>query len=347
MKRRRLMVEQQSWKLENEFRISRGARTQTDVIVVTINEENFVGRAEVVPTAHYNETIDSVMAQLSAIKPNIETGLSIDDLNLLLSPGAARNALDCALWDLRARKEGSSVAKLTQTQPFESCETAQTISVGSIVDMAKSARVLNEYPLIKVKLDAIDVVEKMYAIAQAAPNSRFIIDANEAWTLKQLNKFSNELNDCHIALIEQPLPSTEDSVLTGYTGEIPLCADESIHTCKDLERVSKLYHYINIKLDKTGGLTEALKLLHQAQSNNIGIMIGCMVGTSLAMAPATVLAQYAEFVDLDGPTLLIKDRELGFKYTKGKMGKSEPELWGGPYKPAHADRSYRYFHSGR
>ena len=347
MNRRRLTVEQQSWKLENEFRISRGARTQADVVVVTINEENFVGRSEVVPTAHYDETIESVMAQLSAIKPNIESGLSIDALNLLLSPGAARNALDCALWDLKARKEGSSVAKLTHTQPFEGCETAQTISVGCIDDMTKSAKALHEYPLIKIKLDAIDVVEKMSAIAHVAPKSRFIIDANEAWTLEQLNQFSRKLADCNIALIEQPLPAAEDSVLTGYTGEIPLCADESIHTCKDLERVSTLYHYINIKLDKTGGLTEALKLLHQAKSNNIGIMIGCMVGTSLAMAPAALLAQYAEFVDLDGPTLLAKDRDLGFKYAKGKMQKSEPELWGGPYKPAHADRSYRYFHSGR
>jgi len=347
MKRRHLTVEQQSWKLENEFRISRGARTQADVIVVTINEENFVGKAEVAPTPHYNETIESVMAQLSAIKPNIESGLSIGALNLLLSPGAARNALDCALWDLKARKEGSSVAELTHTNPFEACETAQTISVGSIDDMAKAATEIREYPLIKVKFDAEDVVEKMRAIAKAAPTSRFILDANEAWTLEQLNQFADQLIDCNIALLEQPLPSSDDSGLIGYTGKIPLCADESVHTCKDLDHVSKLYHYINIKLDKTGGLTEALKLLHQAKNNKIGIMIGCMVGTSLAMAPAALLAHYAEFVDLDGPTLLCKDRELGFKYKNGKMEKSEPELWGGPYKPAHADRSYRYFHNGR
>ena len=334
MKRRQLTVEPQSWKLENEFRISRGARSQADVIVVTINEDSFVGKAEAVPTPHYNETIESVMTQLSAIKPNIETGLSIDALNLLLPPGAARNALDCALWDLQARKDGSSVAKLIHTNQFKACETAQTISVGSIADMSKSAAEFKEYPLIKVKLDALAVVEKMRAIAKAAPTSRFIIDANEAWALEQLNEFSHQLIDCNIALIEQPLPSSDDSDLTGYTGKIPLCADESIHTCKELDRVSKLYHYINIKLDKTGGLTEALKLLHQAKKNKIGIMIGCMVGTSLAMAPAALLAQYAEFVDLDGPTLLSKDRELGFKYNNGKMEQFEPGLWGGPYKPA-------------
>ncbi len=347
MRLRKLTVEQQDWELKNEFRISRGARTKTEVVLVTISEENHVGRAEAVPTAHYNESIKSVLNQIEAIRSSIESGLSINELNNRLAPGSARNALDCALWDLQARKAGTSVAKLTQTEPFDGCDTAQTLSMDSINKMADAAKLLAEYPLIKVKFDSKDVIEKMQAICKSAPNSRFIIDANEAWDINQLNYFSERLVNCNVSMIEQPLPSAHDSDLNKYLGAIPLCADESIHTRKELAQVTQLYQYINIKLDKTGGLTEAIKLLGAAKENNMGIMVGCMVGTSLAMAPATLLTYCAEFVDLDGPTLLASDHDFGFKYNNGKMEKSEPKLWGGPYNLSDDGSSYGYSHDNQ
>jgi len=325
---RSITIEKQNWPLEKEFRIARGARTQTEVIVVSIVEGQLQGRGESVPTARYGESMQSVIDQIRSIEIEIAQGMSIEDLNQMLPAGAARNAVDCALWDLKAKQQKKSVAAMANLKEFSGCETAQTLSIGSVKEMANAAALLKEYPLIKIKFDCQQVIEKMHAISKAAPNSRFIIDANEAWNIKQLNTFSETFAQCNVALIEQPLTEKTDTDLINYQGTIPLCADESIHTRKEFERVSKLYQYINIKLDKTGGFSEAHKLLKAANEKNIGIMVGCMVATSLAMAPAALLASYADFVDLDGPALLLKDRKQGFGYHKGIMHVAASNLWG-------------------
>jgi len=325
---RKISVEKQCWSLEKEFRISRSTRTETEVVYVTISQGNLIGRSEVVPQPRYQETTDSVIAQLKEITPLIENGLELEKLHLHLSAGAARNALDCALWDLKAKLENTSVVKLNSIKEFNGSTTAQTLSIDSVEKMAQAAAELKSYPLIKIKFDTQQVIEKMQAIYKSAPNSQFIIDANESWNIDQLNEFAPILEKCNVALIEQPIAEKDDKDLINYTGRVPICADESIHTCNNIDRISKLYGCINIKLDKTGGLTEALKLLNAAREKNLNVMVGCMVGTSLAMAPASLVASYADFVDLDGPALLAKDREYGFSYKDGTMSRLNPKLWG-------------------
>ena len=328
MTSRSLSIENQSWPLENEFRISRGAKTEANVILLSITENDYVATAEAVPYLRYGETIDSVKQQIQSVQSHIENGATKEIINLLLPPGAARNLIDCALWDLEAKRQNTSVTELAMTKTFKGCICAQTISLGSIGQMAQAAGKLSGFPLIKVKLDQHNVIERMKAIHQQAPGSDFIIDANEAWRISLLNSVVAELEKLNVVLIEQPLPSSEDQALTAYVGNVAICADESIHTSKDLDRVASLYQCINIKLDKTGGLSEALKLLRKAQARQLKIMVGCMVGTSLAMAPASIVATYADFVDLDGPALLANDRDLGFIYKNGKMSPLNPRLWG-------------------
>jgi len=325
---RKIFVEKQRWPLEKEFRISRSTRTETEVLYVTISQGDHIGRSEVVPQPRYQETTDSVIAQLNEITPLIENGLELEKLHLHLSAGAARNALDCALWDLKAKLENTSVAKLNSIKEFNGCQTAQTLSIDTVEKMAQSAAELKNYPLIKVKFDTEQVIEKIQAIFKSAPNSQFIIDANESWNIDQLNEFAPIFEKCNVTLIEQPIAEQDDMNLKNYIGRVPLCADESLHTSDDLDRISTLYGCINIKLDKTGGLTEALKLLKAARDKDLSVMVGCMVGTSLAMAPASLVASYADFVDLDGPALLAKDRENGFSYKDGTMSRLNPKLWG-------------------
>jgi len=325
---RKLTVNKRSFPLAKVFRISRGAKSEAKVIEVTIEQDGIVARAESVPTPHYNETQESVIAQITSIKNEIENGRTRQQLQPLLTPGAARNAIDCALWDLQAKIQQTSVAQLANLPSFNGCKTAQTISLGSLENMQAAAEKLNQYPLIKVKFDNHNVVQKMRAIAGATPNSHFIVDANEAWNLQQLNEYSEALIDCRIDIIEQPLSADGDEDLIDYHGKIPLCADESLHTSNDLDKIAKLYQTINIKLDKTGDLTEAIKLFKLAKQQDLKIMMGCMVGSSLAMAPAALLASNADWVDLDGPALMATDREIGFSYHQGQMGALNPNLWG-------------------
>ena len=330
MTKRKINVEHQSWPLENEFRISRGSRTSTEVIQLTITENGKTGWAESVPYARYNETLDSVTQQIESIAAQIENGIDNKQLNHLLPAGAARNAVDCALWDLQAKRRNRPVDQILGLNPFTGTLTAQTLSIDTPDEMAKAASQINDYPLIKVKLDQSQVIERMTAVHRAAPDSQFIIDANEAWNISELELYVDKLNQMNVVLIEQPLAANRDDDLINYNSPIPLCADESIHTSEDLEKVVQCYQAINIKLDKTGGLSEAIKLLNQAQEQSLSIMIGCMVGTSLAMAPATLLTGYADFVDLDAPTLLAKDRPFGMNYQAGQMSSVDQRLWGGP-----------------
>lgn len=329
MRKLTCMLKHQQWPLAREFRISRGAKTQADVIVIVLSDGYHVGWAEAVPYARYGETIDSVSQQIRDCVKQLTINSTPDDLAKLLPASAARNALDCALWDLISKRENTPVHQLISHNKPVPKITAQTLSLASIEDMRQQAADICDSPLIKIKLDAHQVIERMEAIHAAAPNSQFIIDANEAWNIDQLIAWLPLLKTLNVALIEQPLPAGQDDELINLTPEIPLCADESCHTSADLDYLKGRYQAVNIKLDKTGGLTEALNVLQQATANGFTIMVGCMVGTSLAMAPAFLIAQHAQFVDLDGPLLIANDRLFPFSFNHGIMHPMPMQLWGG------------------
>lgn len=325
---RKASFQHQSWPLKNAFTISRGSKTQANVIEIIITEEMYIGRAECVPYSRYDETIDSVIDQINQAIPLIESGANIKTLNESMPAGAARNAIDCAMWDLKSKKAKKNIADLINFNEPEHSRTAQTISMNRPEKMAEEAKQFKNYPLLKVKLGQNNIIDCITAVKEVNPNAKFIIDANEAWTIEILNTVSKQLKDLGVVLIEQPLPADSDQKLSKYNQHIALCADESFHTSIDLNHVRNLYQYVNIKLDKTGGLSEAIKSIAMANQYNLGIMVGCMVGTSLAMAPAYLLSGQAEFVDLDGPALLAKDRINGFSFNEGYMSKKSPFLWG-------------------
>jgi L-alanine-DL-glutamate epimerase-like enolase superfamily enzyme len=316
--------------LKNVFRIARGAKTQANVVVVTIDDGTHCGWAEAVPYARYNESVDIVMEQINAIAL---TDLSHENMSKTLSSlpaGATRNALDCAWWDLQAKQRKTTVEKLLLLTPAQACITAQTLSIDTPEAMAEAVAKLNKPPLVKVKLDNQDIIEKMTAIAIAAPESEFIVDANEGWSIDDLRNCGEQLKALNVILIEQPLPAGQDQDLIDFDSPIPLCADESCHTRAELDYLQGRYQVVNIKLDKTGGLTEAVLLAQQAKRQGFEIMLGCMVASSLAMAPAALLVNEARYVDLDGPLLIRDDREFGFSFDKGVMQPLPPILWGGP-----------------
>jgi len=340
MSQLRCRVINQQWPLAKEFRISRGAKTQADVIVVVLSDGMHQGWAESVPYARYGETIESVTKQIKDVRSQLSTATTNEDLLSMLPAGAARNALDCALWDLITKRKQQSILRLTKQTPEKALITAQTLSIDTIEAMAAEAALISESPLIKVKLDDKLVIERMTAIHKAAPQSEFIIDANEAWSFEQLSQWLPQLKILKVALIEQPLPAGNDDDLLGFEPCIPLCADESCHTSHGIELLKGKYQAINIKLDKTGGLTDALKLLEKAKEAGFIIMTGCMVGTSLAMAPAFIIAQHAQFVDLDGPILLAKDRKFPFTFNNGNMKHSPCQLWGGTNNYLNKELNY-------
>lgn len=324
-----LEVSARVFPLARVFRISRGARIQAEVIEVSLKHGSWKGWGESVPYSRYGESIESVTSQLERVANLIG---SVDDHQHLadwLPAGAARNALDCAFWDLKAKIAERSVADMLDLPVAETCFTAQTISIDSIENMRESAKALQGSPLIKVKLDPESVVEKIKAIHEATPLSRLIVDANEAWKIDDLRAVAGPLKEYGVVLIEQPLPADEDAALEGYECPIPLCADESCHTSKDLAGLRGRYQAVNIKLDKTGGLSEAMALYNMAKTMGFSIMVGCMVGSSLAMAPAYLLCKQADFVDLDGPILMAEDRVNGFCFDNGRMWQpSKGFLWG-------------------
>ena len=326
--RRSVHARAESWLLARPFAISRGIKTQADVVVVEIHEGGFTGRGECVPYPRFNETVDGVKIEIEAFFPRLERGLDRAGLACAMPAGAARNALDNALWDLEAKVTGLRVWEIAGIAAPEPSMTAETIGLGSVQEMATAAKRLSKAPLIKVKLDAELITKRMQAIHDNAPNARLIIDPNEGWTFDQLKAVAPALVKMGVEMIEQPLPADDDEGLREYDSPITLCADESCHTKDDLQSLVGKYQMVNIKLDKTGGLTEALELAKSAEIRNLGVMIGCMVGTSLAMAPAMMLASVAEFVDLDGPLLLKKDRELGLKFENGLVHPPKAQLWG-------------------
>lgn len=326
---RRLKYTVSRWPLQKAFVISRGAITEAEVIQVMTMDGHHQGFAECVPYARYNESIESVSAQIDSVVQAISNGASRLDIQTLLPAGAARNAVDCALWDLESKQLGTSAGKLSGLGDPTSLTSAQTISIGSEEEMAAEARQFANYPLLKVKLDNENIVSRIAVIHENAPQSNIIIDANEAWSITDLNSHWRTLMAHNVVLIEQPLAASDDDALRCYRGDIPICADESCHTSADISGLADRYHAINIKLDKTGGLTEAIATYEMARKHKLHIMIGCMVGTSLAMAPATLLAQHAEIVDLDGPALLAEDVSHGFHFHQGHMSALSSQLWGG------------------
>ncbi|NWH08268.1 MAG: dipeptide epimerase [Alphaproteobacteria bacterium] len=328
MKKRILRIAAETFPIAGAFRIARGAKTQAHVIRVEIEEDGAVGRGECVPYGRYGETIESVTAAIAGLGEAVAAGLTAESLQSSLPPGAARNALDCALWDLEAKISGIPVwrrAGLPMPVPFL---TAYTISLASPAEMAASARECAR-PLLKLKLgEPAHDAARLDAIADAVPQCRLIVDANEGWSLDDLERLMPALLAARVELIEQPLPATRDSVLDQFRSQVPLCADESVHGLETLDIVARRYGYVNVKLDKTGGFTEALALTRAARARGLKVMLGCMVSTSLAMAPAALLAPLADVIDLDGPLLLSEDRTPRLNYRGATVDPPSPELWG-------------------
>lgn len=323
-----LKVAEERWPTQGAFVIARGAKTEAQVVVAELRDGKAVGRGEAVPYARYGETVDGVIAAIEGARGAVEGGVTREALQDLLPAGAARNALDCALWDLEAKRSGRAAwaaAGLTRLDPVK---TAFTLSLGTPQEMARAAGAQARRPMLKLKIGAADDLDRVDAVRRAAPKTRLIVDANEALSFEDLRRLAPELARLDVKLIEQPLKAGEDEALAGYESPVPLCADESLHTRADLEACAGRYACVNIKLDKAGGLTEALALKAQAKAMGIEVMIGCMVATSLAIAPATILAQGADVVDLDGAMLLARDREPGLSYIGSIIEPPPPSLWG-------------------
>ncbi len=325
---RELLVQKESWPLAKPFVISRGAKTVAEVVVATVREGDTAGRGECVPYARYGETVDGVVERIEALAPEIGRGMDRAALHEALPAGAARNALDCALWDFQARRDGASVVELAGLDAPEPVVTAYTLGLDTAQAMGAAARAESRRPLIKLKLAGEGDLERVAAVRENAPDTRLIVDANEGWTPDMVEPFAAALGDLGVVLIEQPLPAGDDSMLAGMAHPVPFCADESCHDRAGLEDIAARYDCINIKLDKTGGLTEALALKRAAEAAGLTIMAGCMVATSLAMAPALLIAQGADFVDLDGPLLLARDREGGLIYQGSTVAYRREALWG-------------------
>lgn len=326
--RTRLTVRRESWPLAQPFVISRGSRTTAEVVVAELVAGEHRGRGESVPYARYGETVDGVVAAIEGLAPAIAEGLDRAGLQTALPPGAARNALDAAFWDLEAKSSGKSVSRLAGIEPPRPVITAYTLSLAEPEAMARAAAEHAARPLLKLKLTGEGDLERVRAVRAAAPKSRLIVDANEGWGPEHFERFAPALADLGVALIEQPLPAGRDEALAKIAHPIPVCADESCHVSEDIEGLVGKYDVVNVKLDKTGGFTEALVLVQAARAKGFGVMVGCMVGTSLAMAPACFVAEGAEFVDLDAPLLLAKDRQPGLRYDGSTVYPPKPALWG-------------------
>ena len=321
----RLSVER--WPIRGVFAISREAKTEAVVVVAELGDGKAVGRGECVPYRWYGETVEGVAAAIEALRPRL-AGLTRAELQTAMPAGAARNALDCAFWDLEAKRAGRPVHELAGMPVPHALTTAYTLSLGTPAAMAEAARQVAHRELLKVKLGADGDPERIAAVRAAAPNATLIVDANEGWRADNLARNFAACAEAGVALVEQPLPAGADGLLADVPHPIPVCADESAHTRDSLSMLAGKYDAINVKLDKTGGLTEALALVSEARQRGLDIMVGCMVATSLAMAPAVLLAQNARFVDLDGPLLLARDRENGLVYEGSHVLPPERALWG-------------------
>lgn len=320
---------EQSWPLDKPFRIARGVRTEARVIVVTVCDGKHTGRGEGVPYAHYGESVASTLAQLEDLRSKSAAGFDRQRIQNLLPAGAARNALDCALWDFEAKSTDKRAWELATLPVIKEIETSFTVSLDTPAAMGAVAKAHSVAPVLKLKLggDTLDL-SRVQAVRQAAPAARLLVDANESWSPSHYLSIAPALPNLGVELIEQPFPAQNDRILQTLPHPVPVCADESCHTTTDLPQLTGLYEVINLKLDKTGGLTEALLLAESARQSGFKLFLGCMVCTSLGIAPARILARATDYVDLDGPLLLAGDRHHGLSYQHGRIGLPSPELWG-------------------
>jgi L-alanine-DL-glutamate epimerase-like enolase superfamily enzyme len=323
-----LSVRHEVFPLRESFTISRGSRTQADVVVAELSENGAIGRGECLPYARYGETVEGVIETIEGTRGRLAGGLDRLGLQTALPPGAARNALDCAFWDLEAKRAGRRVWELLGMPVPVPVVTAYTLSLDSPGKMKESAARVAHRELLKLKLSGADDLDRIAAVRAAAPTARIILDANEGWTTETYAELMPHLAALGVELVEQPLPAGEDAALAGMRHPVPLCADESCHDRASLASLAGRYDYVNIKLDKTGGLTEALALKAAAEAQGFKIMVGCMVATSLSMAPAALVAQGAAVSDLDGPLLLAGDRPDGLVYEGSLVHPPSAELWG-------------------
>ncbi|WP_428030472.1 N-acetyl-D-Glu racemase DgcA [Ancylobacter sp.] len=322
-----LTVTPERFPIRGSFTIARGSKTEAAVVTVELRDGDHVGRGECVPYGRYGETVAGVVEQLTALEKLVAEGVRRTDLMALMRPGAARNALDCAMWDLEARRARMRVYEMAGLPAPLPVVTAYTLSLDTPKAMAEAAR-LSGHELLKLKLGAEGDLARLKAIRAAVPQARLIVDANEGWSPDILEAHLDACAAAGVELVEQPLPAADDALLARIARPVLVCADESAHGLDSLDALAGRYDAINIKLDKTGGLTEAIELTRAARAAGLDIMVGCMVGTSLAMAPALLLAPLARFVDLDGPLLLAADRTPALRYEGSVVYPPEPDLWG-------------------
>ncbi len=323
---RQVTASADAWKFREPFRITGYTFTDVDLLYVSIAENGSSGRGEAAGVYYLEETGESMLADVASVREAVEAGAGREELRRLLPPGGARNALDCALWDLEAKRRNKTIWELTGIEPGLT-RSVLTIGIGTPDEMAEAARTLDSNR-IKVKLDATTPVERLAAVRKVRPKEEIIVDVNQGWSFDQLVEVAPQLAELGVAMIEQPLPRGGDQALEGYQSPVPLCADESCLCVDDFEQAARRYQVINIKLDKTGGLTEALELAGLARARGIDLMVGNMMGTSLAMAPGFVVAQLCRFVDLDGALFLTKDRDYPMSYKHGVVSVPRSELWG-------------------
>ena len=327
----RLDLVAKAWPMREPFAIARGVQSSQPTLIVTLTDEaGRRGRGEGCGVDYAGETPASMIAQLEALSPRIEAGLVRTELAQVLPAGGARCALDAALWDLEARRSGQSVAQMAGLPPLRPVTTAYTIGIRSLADYEATARRYARYPMLKIKVDGADPLAAVAAVRRGAPEARLIVDANQSWSVDALKGHAAALAGQGVVLLEQPVPVGAEAGLDGYASPIPLAADELINGVDDLARARGRFAVINIKLDKTGGLTAALALAAAARAQGFELMVGCMAGSSLSMAPALVLAQQCRFVDLDGPLLQSEDWPDGLRYDDGVVSPPDPAFWGGP-----------------
>lgn len=325
---RTVQAQHDRFALSRPFRIARGEKSFADVITVTVSEGGVAGRGEGVPYPRYGESVEASLAAVESVRAAIGDGLDRRALLAALPPGAARNAVDCALWDLEARLSGEDVAARLGVAAPAPLASALTIVIDTPSAMAAAAAQAAGAPLLKVKVDAVRPGERIFAVRAAARKSALIVDPNESWDRTMVETMQPALAEAGVALLEQPVPAGSDSWLEGFRPAVPICADESVHVAADLDEIARRYQAVNVKLDKAGGLTAAVELVRQARARGLGVMAGCMVCSSLSIAPALHVASLSDFADLDGPLWLREDRPGGVSESDGILFPPQPGFWG-------------------
>lgn len=327
---RKISIKAETWPLRQRFAIARGSKIAAEVISVEIGQDGVAGRGEAVPYARYGETVESANAAIEGLVPALQNGMTRQALADVLLPGAARNVIDCALWDLEAKLAGSSAYELAGLPAPKPLTTAYTIILDDADKMAQAATKARAYPVLKIKLGGpqgvMADITRLAAVAEARPDAQLIVDANEGWQAEELARYADNLGRYGVVFFEQPVPQAQEAALTHIN--LPFCADESVHDRHDIADLPAAYGWVNLKLDKTGGLTEALACIDIARQSGRKIMVGCMVATSLSMAPAFMLAQQADMVDLDGPLWLAEDCPHGLRFDGAHILPPTTKLWG-------------------